>query len=226
MNKVNKMIIDKEVFVINDYVGEIEIRVNKLVLNILGNVVLNERLLNTELDLTINIMDNSTLLYNRFGKVLNNDTKIIINQNNNTKLKFNEAFICNKDSSLKITNNIIGNKNKSDIVVRVTSANNSNVLIEVTGEVKKDTIDNELKEDLRGLEQDNSKITIIPNMLVYSSEIIANHNVTLGNVSNDDLFYLMSKGLNKNAAVNLLKIGFLISIFEDNNIKKYIKEIL
>ena len=63
-------------------------------------------------------------------------------------------------------------------------------------------------------------------MLVSSSEVIANHNVTIGNVSDEDLFYLTSKGLSKDEARKLLETGFLISIFEDNDYKTKIKEII
>lgn len=219
MNKVNKMIIDKEEFIISDYVGNIKIDVSKLILIISGNVVLNE-MLNRNLDLTINLEDNSKLLYNRFGKINNHDTKITINQGNNTNLELNEAFISDSDSKLVITNNINGNNNKSDIIVRAIGSS----FIEANLNVLKDTLDNELKEDLKGLELDNSKITIIPNMLVASSEVSANHFVSIGNVSEEDLFYLRSKGLTRNNAINLLKTGFLVSIFKDDDIKKLIKE--
>lgn len=219
MNKVNKMIIDKEEFIISDYVGNIEINVNKLTLIISGNVVLNE-MLNRNLDLTINLEDNSTLVFNRFGNLSNNETKIVINQGNNTNLELNEAFISDSDSKLVITNNINGNNNKSDIIVRAIGSS----FIKANLNVLKNTINNELKEDLKGLELDNSKISIIPNMLVASSEVSANHFVTIGNVREEDLFYLRSKGLTRNNAINLLKTGFLVSIFKDNDIKELIKE--
>jgi len=98
--------------------------------------------------------------------------------------------------------------------------------VDATLNVCKDTIDNELKEDLKGLELDDGKIQIIPNMLVSSSEVIANHFVSIGNVSDNDLFYLTSKGLSKNNARRLLETGFLISEFNDSEFKTKIKEII
>lgn len=224
---MNKMIIDREEFIIDNFDGEIEINVKKLKLTIKGHTSLKEWIKEKEyLDLTINLEDNAILEYNRFGIINANDTKVVINQNNNSKVSFKESFIANKDTNLKIENNIIGNNNISEVVVRLTSKNESKVVVDATLDVCKDTIDNELKEDLRGLELDNSKITIIPNMLVSSSEVIANHNVSIGNTSREDLFYLTSKGLSENEARKLLETGFLISIFDDPEMKDKIKEII
>ena len=224
---MNKIIIDREEFAIDNFSGEMEINVNKLELTIKGHVSLKEWIKESRnLDLIVNIEDNAVLEYNRFGIIKDNNTKIVINQNNNSRLNFKESFIVNSDTNLKIENNILGNNNISEVVVRLTSRNESKVVVDATLDVQKDTIDNELKEDLRGLETDNSKITIIPNMLVSSSEVIANHNVTIGNVSDEDLFYLTSKGLSKDEARKLLETGFLISIFEDNDYKTKIKEII
>jgi len=224
---MNKIIIDREEFAIDNFSGEMEINVNKLELTIKGHVSLKEWIKESRnLDLIVNIEDNAVLEYNCFGIIKDNNTKIVINQNNNSRLNFKESFIVNGDTNLKIENNILGNNNISEVVVRLTSRNESKVVVDATLDVQKDTIDNELKEDLRGLETDNSKITIIPNMLVSSSEVIANHNVTIGNVSDEDLFYLTSKGLSKDEARKLLETGFLISIFEDNDYKTKIKEII
>jgi len=224
---MNKIVIDREEFIIENFNGEIEIAVDKLELSIRGHVILKEWIKeNKFLDLIINLEDDAILEYNRFGITKDNDTKIIINQANNSKLSFKESFVVNADSKLKIENNVLGNNNISEVIVRTAAKNISNVVVDATLNVCKDTIDNELKEDLKGLELDDGKIQIIPNMLVSSSEVIANHFVSIGNVSDNDLFYLTSKGLSKNNARRLLETGFLISEFNDSEFKTKIKEII
>lgn len=224
---MNKMIIDREEFVLEDFTGEIEIQKENLELTIKGNVKVNEWINEKEnLELIINVLDGALFLYNRFGIVNDSTTKIVINQNNNSHVKLTEAFIANSDAKLKIENNILGNNNISEVVVRSAAKNVSKVVVDATLDVTKDTLDNEVKEDLKGLEQDYGKITIIPNMLVSSSEVIANHYVAIGNVNEEDLFYLTSKGLSENKARKLLETGFLISEFKDNEFKTKIKEII
>jgi len=222
---LNKIIIDREDVLLDDFNGEIEFKVNKAILTIKGHTILKEWIKSNELDLVINLDDNATLEHNRFGLVDKHNNKIIINQNNNSKVIYKEAFIANNDCNIKIENNILGNNNISEVVVRATSKNDCKVTIDATLNVLKDTYNNEVKEDLRGLETNESKITIIPNMLVSSSEVIANHNVTISNVNEENLFYLSSKGLSKNVASKLLETGFLISIF-DEGMKEEIKEII
>lgn len=223
----NKIIIDREDFIIDNFNGEIEILVEKVELTIKGHASLKEWIIkNRNLNLVVNVDDNATLKYNRFGIIGDNNTKIVINQHNNSKLSFRESFIANNDTNLKIENNIFGNNNNSELIVRCASKNQSKVLVDASLDVKKNTFDNELNEDLRALELDNSKITIIPNMLVKSSEVLASHNVTIGNVSDDDLLYLTSKGLSDKKARSLLETGFLISPFSDNDFITKIKEFI
>ena len=81
---MNKIIIDREEFAIDNFSGEMEINVNKLELTIKGHVSLKEWIKESRnLDLIVNIEDNAVLEYNRFGIIKDNNTKIVINQNNN-----------------------------------------------------------------------------------------------------------------------------------------------
>ena len=223
---MNKMVIDREEFIIDNYDGEIEIIVDKSVLTIKGHVILKEWINDSSnLDLTINMEDNAELVYERFGITCNN-SRVVINQCNNSKVNFKESFIANTNSKLKIENNITGNNNISEVIARLTAKENSEVVVDATLNVLEGTVDNEVKEDLKGLELENSKIVIIPNMLVASEEVMANHFVSIGNVSEEDLFYLTSKGLSENNARKLLETGFLISEFNDEELKDKIKEFI
>ena len=221
---MNKMIIDREEFCLDSYNGEIFVNIKNLALTVKGEVYINEIITNEELNLVINILDHASLVYNRIGIVRNN-TKLIINQNNNTKLYFKESFVADNNSLLKIENNILGNNNISEITVR-TIAKDSNILVDATLNVNSGTENNVVKEDLRGLEKEEGKITIIPNMLVSSENVEANHNVTISSVREDELFYLTTKGLSEDSAKDLLEKGFLINIFNDENIKIKLKEII
>lgn len=222
---MNKIVIDREEYCLENFTGEVEIATKKLELTIKGHVYLKEKIKDEEKELTINLEDNAFLEYNSFGFV-NKDSEIIINQFNNSKMIFKNSVIANNNITLKITNNIFGNNNISEVIVRAISKNANDIIIDATLNVEKNTTNNEVREDLRGLEQNNSKITIIPNMLVSSSEVIANHNVTISNVDSSNLFYLTSKGLSEINAKDLLKTGFLSGIFNEKELKEQIKEII
>ena len=100
---MNKIIIDKENNIdIKNNVIELDIQVNELTINIEGKVLLNE--INTkdneELDLTINLLPNSELIYNRFIIYKNMNNKITINQDNNSSMRFNYSLIANEKCKL------------------------------------------------------------------------------------------------------------------------------
>ena len=219
---MNKIVIDREEFCLDEFKGIVEYQINKLKLNIKGHVVLNDFIGKDNLDLEITLEDNAVLEYNYFSFITKN-LNVVINQNNNSKLNLKNVFVANDDTTIKIKNNIIGNNNISEILVRVTSKNVSQVVVDATLNVLADTFNNEVKEDLKGLEQNNSHIKIIPNMLVASSEVAANHNVAIGNVDEESLFYLTSKGISGYNAKKLLEKGFLINIF-DKEVSEEIKE--
>ena len=60
---------------------------------------------------------------------------------------------------------------------------------------------------------------IMPNLIVKSSRIIANHNATISPVDENDLFYLESKGLSNESATSLIKEGFLKGIVTNDELK-------
>ena len=62
-------------------------------------------------------------------------------------------------------------------------------------------------------------------MQINSLDVLANHKVTISNVKEEELFYLESKGVNKQDATKLLKEGFILGILPlemQEKIKDYI----
>lgn len=55
------------------------------------------------------------------------------------------------------------------------------------------------------------KCTIKPNLFIDEEDVSAEHSAYIGNFSYDDIFYLMSRGIDKSSAVNLLIKGFLMN---------------
>ena len=72
-----------------------------------------------------------------------------------------------------------------------------------------------MRESIKVLNENNSTNRILPNMLVSSSEVMADHFVTISNCFEDELFYLESKGINKMQAYQLIEQGFILEIFDE-----------
>ena len=211
---MNKLLIDKENNIdIKNNVIELDIQVNELTINIEGKVLLNE--INTkeneELKLTINLLPNSELIYNRFLIYKNMNNKIIINQDNNSSMRFNYSIIANDKCTLDFDSFLKGDNNQAEIYVRAVTQNKGSVKITQTADTYPKIKNNNLLESIKVLLLNNEESVVIPNLLVSSNEIEVNHAATLSNIDKDYLFYLNNKGISNEKAEELIKEGFLLS---------------
>ena len=222
---MNKLIVDKEIL-LEDYVGTIEIVSDEVVLNIKGNCKIDEITLNNHRRLIINVLENSNLEYNRFSLNPSDDGYLEINHEDEAGSLFNEGILCNKDYKMDLNVYEKYSHINSKVLIRILTIDNASVFVNASGYVFKDTLENEITEDVRAFNSESSKISILPNLIVDSNDVIANHNVTISNVNNEELFYLNSKGINDEEAIKLLRNGFMLSIFTDDKFKEKIKKFL
>ena len=204
MNKIN---IDNSFDNLNSFKGKVIIH-NKLTkLNVSGDNTLY--LINPEGKLEISLLDDALLKLFLFSKDKTNSFDLIVEQNNNSKLEIFDAFESKSDIQEKIINNIIGDNNTSNIVVRVVQNSGHSEILEQIN-VKKKSNNNEATESLKGLVCGGA-ITTLPNMEISSMGIMANHFVTISSYDEQEIFYLMSKGLSRSSAQQLIKNGYLFS---------------
>ena len=224
---MNNILVSQKKIKLSNTSVNMQIETEVLEILVKGNVIINEIVSkNDSLKLNICLDDNSNLEYNRFGILNNFNLEITIVQNNNSNLKFNDSFIAHGIVNMQIHTKINGNSNICHNIFRGVSVGDGNIRIEETGEVLSKTRDNNLTMDIRCLTLGENPVTIIPNMLISTEEVIANHFVAMGSVNDEDLFYLNSKGISNEKGILLIKNGFLINnLFNHNNLIK-IKEIL
>ena len=56
----------------------------------------------------------------------------------------------------------------------------------------------------------NNQCFVNPNLLIENNDVEANHSAAIGRFNDEEIFYLMSRGIDYNNAINLLIKGFLI----------------
>lgn len=222
---MNKLVIDKEILLKN-FIGTIELVSDEVILNVEGNCKIDEIVLNKHKKLIINVLENSNLEYNRFSLNPSDEGYLEINHKNNSKSLFNEGILCNKDYKMNINVYEKYSYINSKVLIRVLTTDNANVFVDASGYVFKDTLENEITEDIRAFNSENSNISILPNLIVDSNDVIANHNVTISNINEEEMFYLNSKGINEKEAIKLLRNGFMLSIFKNEEFKENIKKYL
>ena len=76
---------------------------------------------------------------------------------------------------------------------------------------------------------DNAEFNAKPELEIYADDVKCSHGSASGSLSQDSIFYIMSRGLNYKEAKELLINGFLLDVVEkitDNQIKNLIKNIM
>ena len=76
---------------------------------------------------------------------------------------------------------------------------------------------------------ENTEFDAKPELEIYADDVKCSHGSTSGNLDENSIFYLMSRGLNYTEARELLINGFLIDVVEkitDQEIKYLIKNIM
>ena len=207
---MNKIVLDKEYYSLDNKTLDIEITKRNITLEIQGEVKINDLTTNEDINLNIILNDNSKLIYNKYNKDLCNEI-INIDINNNTYLSFNQSVYNTLEGNYKILANIKGNNNQTYINFYGVSNGNGKIVVDATGSVEKNIINNDMLENIRILALNEEENIIYPNLLVSSDEVSINHNATISGLDDDYLFYLTSKGLSKEEASKLITKGFLMN---------------
>ena len=216
---MNKIVLDKEYYSLENKTLEIEIKKKNITLEINGEVKINDLTSKEDINLNIILNDNSKLIYNKYNKDLSNEN-ISIDINNNTYLSFNQSVYNTLSGNYKIQANIKGNSNKTYINFYGVTNEKGKITIDATGSVDKNIINNDMLENIRILSLNDEENIILPNLLVSSDEVSINHNATISGIDEDYLFYLMSKGLSKEEATKLITKGFLMNKLDLSNEEK------
>ncbi len=74
--------------------------------------------------------------------------------------------------------------------------------------------------------KDNAEFNSKPELEIYADDVKCSHGSTSGNINEDALYYLMSRGLNREESIKLLVKGFLndvVELIKSPTIKKFIE---
>ena len=132
------------------------------------------------------------------------------------------------DSNISI--NHLNKNTKSLLETYAISKDESVIKIENVGKIKQGCHKVSVRQKAKGLTLSNqSKIEAKPILYIDEYDVEASHACSIGSVNKDDLFYLMSRGLDEKEARKLIVQGFLTPIIdriEDKKIKEEISNII
>lgn len=108
--------------------------------------------------------------------------------------------------------------------------NKSTITFDTSGKILKGMSKSKCVQLSKGIiMDDNAKITSKPILLIDEFDVVANHGASIGKMSDDSLFYLMSRGLTKKEAFLLVLNGiinpFITKIFDEELKQEIINEL-
>ena len=121
--------------------------------------------------------------------------------------------ICRGIEGYTININHKDKNTKSNIINKSIAMLNSDIKFIINSSVLKDCNNSILDQTTRIVTMGECNASISPNMFIDLDDIEAKHGSIIGSFKEDDIFYLMSKGINYNDALKLLIKGYLLSDF-------------
>lgn len=113
----------------------------------------------------------------------------------------------------------------SNIIQHGITDKNGSIIMNVTGNVYDGVKNCELDQKNRIIAFNQKKSIIQPILLIDDKDVVANHSAYIGKFSDEELFYLMSRGISFKDATMLLAKGFLLEgISENEKVLKLIDE--
>lgn len=190
--------------------------------NINLNIILES---NIEVDLfeyseKVNITINNIYNLNKYSKLnlskfydnYNTQEKIIINLNGiYSKIDYRFCNICSTDENYKIIINHNESNTESKINNKSITINNSYLSFTIDSILPKRNLNCLLEQQTRIITLDNSFAKIEPNMYIEEDETEAKHGSVIGKFSNEELFYLQTRGIEEKEALKLLIKGLIFS---------------
>lgn len=120
------------------------------------------------------------------------------------------------------------NETTSELKNYAISKNNSSLNINSNGLIKKGCAKSVINQKSRGIILDlHSTISANPLLQIDEYDVVANHGASIGAIDDEDLYYLMSRGLTKDESERLIVIAYIdpmIKNIDDETIKNYINK--
>lgn len=165
-----------------------------------------------DFDVSFIFADNASFSLKSILDVKDISGSIHLEVNHKNNVYFGLGIKSFSQNKLDILTDMLGNDSNCEVKIRIIGETNSKMVMKTSGNLPKDTQNNIFGEDVKYLFEEDSYIEVLPELYVFSNDVLANHNMSVGKISEEELFYLESKGLNKKRAQDIYREGFINSI--------------
>lgn len=110
---------------------------------------------------------------------------------------------------------IIVNHNHHEVSSKISNKcvglDNSSIKLVIDSVLDKGNLDCIMDQNSRVLALGDVNACIVPNMFIEEDSVNARHGSVIGKISDEEIFYLMSRGISESDAINLVVKGLIIS---------------
>ena len=173
------------------------------------------------INLNINIGKNSYLTINQLG--INSSINYSFYNQECSHLFLVDSILSSIDSINEIIIKHQGISCQSNVFTNGINLDNNKLYFKLDGIIPHDSRDSLLNENSKIINIKDGDSKIIPNLLIDTKEVIANHSAFIGNFDLDTKYYMMSRGINEDEIEKLLVRAFLLSNMQDEARKIFIE---
>lgn len=165
---------------------------------------------------TFNLYGDSNLTINQIVfDIADDNTSVNLNALN-ANVKINTLAIANSKMDLIQNVNHKAKRTESVISNYGVSLKGGNISFITTGKIEREMAKSKCRQLSKGIVLENdSSVLSKPILLIDEYDVEAYHGASIGKMSDDELFYLMSRGLSKTDAFKLILSGVVKPFIDD-----------
>ena len=155
-----------------------------------------------------NVYNNANITVNSLN--VNNSSNIEINLYNNSNIIYNHSVSSNIDSIHNFIINHLESNSNSYVINNGVNLGNNKLFFRIDGVIPKKLNNIICNQESKIINYDNGNSKIIPNLIIDSNDIIANHSSYIGKIEEDIIFYLETRSINKEMIKKLIYKAILL----------------
>ncbi len=217
----NKIKVDRENIFLKDNISYLKIDEYKEY-SIFVNANIKSTLIvigTSDYKLNIYQEENSNLLVNSLNK--DNSVDINIELKKNSSIIYNHSVTANKDSINNFNIKHLESDSKSIINNNGINRRSNKLFFSISGIIPKNLTNINCNQNSKIINFNKGNSKIIPNLIIDSNDIIANHSAYIGEINEEELFYLLTRGIKLENIQKLMYKATLLSKMDNYNEEEF-----
>lgn len=172
-------------------------------------------------DVTYNVSGKLTV----YNYINDKSINIIINLiSEEAYVEYHLSTINTNDNKISVKVNHLKEKTTSKIYNHGVNLKDKNLTFDIYGVIPKTSSSSICNQENQIINIENGNSKINPNLLIENYDTVSSHSAYIGKFKDEKMFYLMSRGISKNVANNMLIKSLLLNGGDKDNLT--VKEFL